>query len=162
MKTQRPKTRRECLYSPRPCPFISCKHHNIWWWLSNQWVFTRKFGSKDAQKQDDAIVELMLSLPETCTLDIVDKYGPITLDFISAVFLNDIKWEFVRQIEIKGIKKLVKTNPKLNKCLEDLEDARKSFALNFTRPHTDCIGTDITNTPLFVNRGASCRNSLIV
>lgn len=113
----RPKTRAECLNMPRPCPYVSCKHHLA------------------IERLENGIIHVWPNLepeqwPASCVLDVVDRcedierqdptvalnYG-LTLDEI-APYMN-LTHEAVRQIEQKAIEKIIKSkllSEEPNKC----------------------------------------------
>lgn len=84
MAPKKPQKRIDCINGPRPCPWISCKHHMLWAFF------------KPLKMSDDSILELMEKLPETCTLDAAEN-GPLTLEEVGSIF--GITRERVRQIE---------------------------------------------------------------
>ena len=76
---ERPRKRGECMTMPRPCPFVSCKHHTA---IDGH---TRK-GPPGEQKRihlrimvpggtEDEIAESIVRMHHTCVLDIADGYG---------------------------------------------------------------------------------------
>lgn len=84
----RPKTRGECVDGPRPCPWVSCKHHL---YLSvNPDTGTIKLPFPDLEPWE---------LSETCVLDVAQR-GEITLEEVGN--LMNITRERVRQIEKLG------------------------------------------------------------
>ena len=90
----KPTTRGECVDGPRPCPFASCRHH-LAVDVSPNFAGSLKvnFPDKDADE-----------IPETCSLDVADRGGGVTLETIGG--LMNITRERARQIEILGIKHL--------------------------------------------------------
>lgn len=85
----RPKTRSECVESPRPCLFVSCKHHL---YLD----VNPRTGSVKLNFPDKELWEL----EETCALDVADR-GGITLEEVGAIM--NLTRERVRQVETRGI-----------------------------------------------------------
>lgn len=85
----RPKTRGECADGPRPCPWVSCKHHL---YLSvNPKTGAIKFPFPNHEPWE---------LSETCVLDLAQRKKGMTLDEIGE--LMNITKERVRQIEKLG------------------------------------------------------------
>ena len=88
----RPKSRAECVNTPRPCLFVSCKHHL---YLD----VNPETGSIKLNFPDLEIWELA----ETCALDVADK-GGITLEEVGAIM--NLTRERIRQVETRGLLKL--------------------------------------------------------
>lgn len=89
-KIQKPKTRKDCQDSERPCLYISCRY-NLYLEENNGNVKTNNKNPHD--------------LKESCTLDVAAK-GDNTLEFIAELF--GLTRERVRQIEEKAIGKVRK------------------------------------------------------
>ncbi len=92
IETSRPRTRAECVSSPRPCLFVACKHHL---YLD----VNPETGSIKLNFPDKEIWEL----EETCALDVADK-GGITLEEVGAIM--NLTRERIRQVETRGLLKL--------------------------------------------------------
>ena len=75
---ERPKYRGDCGYD-RPCPWVSCRYHLL---LDH---ITKRFIKLDIT-DDDAIVEYLCEMSETCALDVAD-YGSQGQEEIAA-FIN--------------------------------------------------------------------------
>lgn len=114
--TTRPNNRVECLQMDRPCPFISCKYHNIWWFfaanpkkfckMSNERLARLITGHIYIRRRDGRIHKL--EMPESCTLDCIDRYGPrMKMEWIGKVF--SITRESVRQAEASALRRLQKS-----------------------------------------------------
>lgn len=88
---RRPRTRGECKGAPRPCPWVSCRHH-----LALE--VTRTGGLKEKFPG----VELE-DMPHTCSLDLADS-GPMALD--SVAYTLNVTAERVRQIEESALENL--------------------------------------------------------
>jgi len=127
----RPKKRADCSSEIRPCPWIGCKHHMFWCFTDR--ATPRPQSSIQAlleKMTDEQIIEKIISLKETCVLDVIDKLGRATLQDIAD--LLGITRERVRQIEsgrgkngrgctIGALIKIQKTKNKL-RMLEDFND----------------------------------------
>lgn len=88
----RPKTRADCVNGPRPCPWVSCRHHlaiDI-----NEENGSIKFNFPDLDPWE---------LSDSCALDVADR-GGVTLEQ-AGIALN-VTRERLRQIEIDGLLKL--------------------------------------------------------
>lgn len=78
-----PRTRGECKDGPRPCPFVSCRHH----------LYLEAKGDKIKMNFPDMEPD---ELRWSCSLDVADR-GGITLEEVGS--LMNITRERVRQIE---------------------------------------------------------------
>jgi Sigma-70, region 4 len=88
----RPKTRADCVNSPRPCMFVSCKH-NLYLDVNPE------TGSIKLNFPDKEIWELGY----TCALDVAEK-GGITLEEVGEIM--NLTRERIRQVETRGLMKL--------------------------------------------------------
>jgi len=102
----RPHVRAECADGPRPCPYISCKHHL---YLDiNPATGSIKLNFPDKELCD---------LPETCALDVADR-GGVTLEEVGT--LLNLTRERIRQLETHGLLKLRATAEEEPGCGADL------------------------------------------
>jgi hypothetical protein len=92
IEAMRPHSRAECATGPRPCMFISCKHHL---YLD----VNPSTGSIKLNFPDKEVWEL----GETCALDVADR-GGITLEEVGAIM--NLTRERIRQVETRGLLKL--------------------------------------------------------
>jgi hypothetical protein len=92
IEAQRPRERAECATGPRPCMFISCKHHL---YLD----VNPATGSIKLNFPDKEVWEMN----ETCALDVADR-GGITLEEVGAIM--NLTRERIRQVETRGLLKL--------------------------------------------------------
>lgn len=88
----KPKTRADCKGGPRPCPFISCKHH----------LYVDVSPRTGAIKLNFPDLEVW-ELSESCALDIAD-HGGTTLEDVGAIM--NLTRERIRQVEVKALAKL--------------------------------------------------------
>src|SRR5512138_3012075 len=88
----RPRSRADCVNGPRPCMFVSCKHHL---YLD----VNPSTGSIKLNFPDKEIWEL----DETCALDVADR-GGITLEEVGSIM--NLTRERIRQVETRGLLKL--------------------------------------------------------
>jgi len=86
----RPLTRGECLGRPRPCPWVSCRHH----------LYLDANPERPQTLRVTAAAEEPWDLVESCSLDLADR-GPLTLE-ATGVYLG-VTRERVRQIESVAI-----------------------------------------------------------
>jgi hypothetical protein len=93
----RPRTRAECRDAPRPCPFVSCKHHL---YLD----VNPETGSIKLNFPDLEVWEMK----DTCSLDVADKNG-ITLEEVGEIM--NLTRERIRQVEVRGLLKLKMETP---------------------------------------------------
>jgi hypothetical protein len=92
IESQRPRSRADCANGPRPCMFISCKHHL---YLD----VNPSTGSIKLNFPDREVWEL----EETCALDVADR-GGITLEEVGTIM--NLTRERIRQVETRGLLKL--------------------------------------------------------
>jgi hypothetical protein len=85
----RPVSRGECKSMPRPCPFVSCRHHL---YLD----VNPETGSLKLNFPDLDVSELK----DTCSLDVADR-GGVTLEEVGAVL--NLTRERVRQVEVSSL-----------------------------------------------------------
>lgn len=92
-----PEWRSDCKGKERPCPWVRCKHHMVWY--SN---ITSKVSSRRRKqivtlrdKNNDIVVDKILRMKDTCSLDIQDT-GSQTLNSIAYLF--NMTRERVRQM----------------------------------------------------------------
>ncbi|MHB8420871.1 MAG: sigma factor-like helix-turn-helix DNA-binding protein [Myxococcales bacterium] len=88
----RPRTRADCVNGPRPCLFVSCKHHLYLDVNPNTGSVKLNFPDKE-----------IWDLPHTCALDVADQ-GGITLEEVGDIM--NLTRERVRQVEALGLSKL--------------------------------------------------------
>lgn len=87
-----PLTRSQCVNMPRPCLFVSCRHHL---YLDvNEETGSIKFNFPDKE---------VWELEETCALDVADR-GGITLEEVGSIM--NLTRERIRQLELSGLEKL--------------------------------------------------------
>ena len=89
---ERPRSRAECSDAPRPCPFVSCKHH----------LYLDVSARTGAIKLNFPDLEVW-EMTETCALDVADR-GGTTLEEVGAIM--NLTRERIRQVEVKGLAKL--------------------------------------------------------
>ncbi len=88
----RPKSRADCINSPRPCVFVSCKY-NLYLDVNPE------TGSVKTNFPDKEIWELEY----TCALDVAEK-GGITLEEVGEIM--NLTRERIRQVETRGLEKV--------------------------------------------------------
>ena len=98
----KPRAREECAGGPRPCPYISCKHH----------LFIDVSPKTGAIKLNFPDLEVW-ELKESCALDVADR-GGTTLEDVGAIM--NLTRERIRQVEVKALAKL--------EALSDMEHLR--------------------------------------
>ncbi|MBE2253433.1 MAG: DNA-binding protein [Myxococcus sp.] len=92
LNTTRPKTRADCVNSPRPCVYVSCKY-NLYLDVNPE------TGSIKLNFPDKEIWELEY----TCALDVAEK-GGITLEEVGEIM--NLTRERIRQVETRGLEKV--------------------------------------------------------
>jgi len=88
----KPAARAECAEGPRPCPYVSCKHH----------LFIDVSPRTGAIKLNFPDLEVW-ELGESCALDVADR-GGTTLEDVGAIM--NLTRERIRQVEVKALAKL--------------------------------------------------------
>jgi hypothetical protein len=89
---EKPRAREECENGPRPCPFVSCKHH----------LYIDVSARTGAIKLNFPDLEVW-DLGESCALDVADR-GGTTLEDVGAIM--NLTRERIRQVEVKALAKL--------------------------------------------------------
>lgn len=88
----KPRNRAECAEAPRPCPYISCKHH----------LYIDVSPRTGAIKLNFPDLEVW-EMGESCALDVADR-GGTTLEDVGAIM--NLTRERIRQVEVKALAKL--------------------------------------------------------
>jgi hypothetical protein len=94
---KRPVTRADCLDGPRPCPWVSCKHHLFLDVNPETGSIKLNFPDQDVWDMKD-----------TCSLDVADR-GGITLEDVGEIL--NLTRERIRQVEVRGLLKLKMIGP---------------------------------------------------
>jgi Sigma-70, region 4 len=89
---EKPHARIQCLDGPRPCPFVSCKHH----------LFIDVSPRTGAIKLNFPDLEVW-DMGESCALDVADR-GGTTLEDVGAIM--NLTRERIRQVEVKALARL--------------------------------------------------------
>lgn len=92
----KPKTRSQCIDGPRPCPYVSCKHH----------LFLDVSAKTGAIKMNFPDLDLW-EMGESCALDVADR-GGTTLEDVGAIM--NLTRERIRQVEVRALAKLEALN----------------------------------------------------
>ena len=92
LQGSRPRSRADCINSPRPCVFVSCKY-NLYLDVNPE------TGSIKLNFPDKEIWELEY----TCALDVAEK-GGITLEEVGEIM--NLTRERIRQVETRGLEKV--------------------------------------------------------
>jgi hypothetical protein len=87
---ERPKTRGDCARVPRPCPFVSCRHH-LYIDITNVGMPRLNFPKLEPHE-----------MVESCSLDVADR-GETKVEDVAA--LLNITREWVRQVEKMAFEK---------------------------------------------------------
>lgn len=91
----RPRTRADCEDGPRPCPFVSCRHH--------LYLDVTPAGSIKLNFPNQEVWELQ----QSCALDLADQ-GGMTLEEVGQVL--QLVRERVRQLQAKALAQARKTD----------------------------------------------------
>lgn len=92
----RPRTRADCIDGPRPCPYVSCRHH------------------LDLDVRDSGSIAYSGAV-ESCSLDVAEQGG---LGLIGTGRIIGVTKERVRQIEIGALNKL-RDNASIGRVLRE-------------------------------------------
>ena len=112
----RPKTRADCKDMPRPCPFVSCRHHLYLDVNAKSGSIKYNFPNADPDAPGGPDLALM---PDTCSLDVADR-GEHTHEQL-ARFINVTTRERLRQIESAALEECEhKGGPTLSEMGEGL------------------------------------------
>jgi hypothetical protein len=106
----RPRTRGECAAGPRPCPWVSCRHH--------LYADVRPNGSLKLNRPDVAADELE-RLPATCALDVADATAGDGMSGAAVGVLLNISRERVRQV-VEGA--LERIEPDMRELAAEVDD----------------------------------------
>lgn len=98
---ERPRTRDECRDGPRPCPFVSCRHHLYLEVMTEN--AHRKFKGAVRLNFADVAPDELERMPETCSLDVAD-HGTCVDEEIGE--LMNLSRERVRQIRERAMAKV--------------------------------------------------------
>jgi hypothetical protein len=93
----RPRTRADCRDQPRPCPWVSCKHH----------LYLDVNPDTGSIKLNFPDLEVW-EMKDTCSLDIADRNG-ITLEEVGDIM--NLTRERIRQVEVRGLLRLKMMSP---------------------------------------------------
>lgn len=116
----RPVTRGDCGVA-RPCPFVSCSHHN----------YLDVNPSTGALKLNFPHLEVWEMPPgESCSLDVAD-IGGITLEEVGRIY--NLTRERIRQLEVRGLRKIGEHDDELG-----LPPDRTTYAPPGKLPHSGC------------------------
>jgi hypothetical protein len=93
--------------SKRPCSKLNCRHHLAVDWKGRNGSALGMYVFPDAELDE---------LPETCALDVAQKYDGLPLHDVGT--LLSITRERVRQIELKALRKIRRQMASIVKALE--------------------------------------------
>lgn len=88
----KPRTRAECADVPRPCPYVSCKHHLYLDVHPERGSIKLNFPHRESWE-----------LEESCSLDVAER-GGATLEEVGGIM--NLTRERVRQVETAGLSKI--------------------------------------------------------
>lgn len=96
---ERPRTRGDCFRVPRPCPFVSCRHHLYLEVLPRTGRLQLAFPNREPWE-----------LEESCSLDVADR-GDATLERVGEAI--GVTRERVRQLEHQALGRLARVAERL-------------------------------------------------
>ena len=100
--TERPTVRSECYKMKRPCPWVMCRYHMVWFLFDSNLgqaihCTDRPMKYDPLRKHTDAqVVNEIMNMQESCILDIADRRG-CTLEEIG--LYAGVSRERIRQLE---------------------------------------------------------------
>lgn len=94
---ERPVTRADCADGPRPCPWVSCRHHNY-----------LEVGPEGSIRLNHPDVD-PAELADSCSLDVADEDGSILNRVATTLNLTR---ERTRQVETKALSKVRRMPPR--------------------------------------------------
>lgn len=100
---QRPRTRAECKDGPRPCPYVSCRHH-LFLDVKESGAIVFNFWGKEPDE-----------MAESCSLDVADRGGLELTEVAAALGLTR---EAARVIELRAAAKVRAAKPWLRADVE--------------------------------------------
>ena len=118
---KRPQTRADCQKVPRPCPWVGCKHHLLLEvYEGGAIAIASRRRARDGRPVSlyvrprpspmiigrfcDQAVATLERLQDTCALDVAERGGHTLAE--TGAFMGNVTREHVRQIEVRGLKKL--------------------------------------------------------
>lgn len=115
VETTRPRTRAECRYGLRPCPYIACKWHLAEPVVSQSQrprslrvlgiVIPDSAEPAEVEAITDQVAEAVVSMGESCGLDVIEREPDgATLEAVGQAF--GVTRERIRQIETKTVRTL--------------------------------------------------------
>lgn len=99
-----PRTRGECKDEPRPCPYVTCRHHL----LLDIARDGRLYVTRDMDEADeDSVGDALEQMPQTCALDVADRGGMFEEDVagllnLTRTHIADIETAAKRKIRRDG------------------------------------------------------------
>ena len=125
----RPKTRGECADMPRPCPFLSCRHH-----LAHDWA-KPYYGKRPT---DDELTERIVDAEHTCSLDVADKREHSIAEVAEVMqttesAINKASWRAGKHVRSEGADGILDSLP---------TDTREAFDLWAPSPGITMKGVD--------------------
>lgn len=130
----RPRTRSECENPDgiRPCPWVSCRHHLALDVTSVGSIKLRSGPRKGSTLRNgqtwgvddwlEAAADMLLDMPETCSLDVAGREGGVTLEEIAA--MTNMSRQRVQQEEVMALRSMRRQLglAKFNEVLDYPED----------------------------------------
>jgi hypothetical protein len=93
LELARPKTRGQCVFAVRPCPWVACRYH-LYADITERGALRLNFPGKEPWE-----------LRDSCALDLADREKPLTLWQVGELMAG-VNGERVRQIEASALAKL--------------------------------------------------------
>lgn len=109
---RKPRTRADCVDGPRPCPWVTCRHHlaiDVDAWGGTLYAapplsqIGRKVDPAAFDRWAERVVDRIATMKETCALDVAAR-GSHTLEEIGDIL--GVSKEMVRVHEVGGLRRL--------------------------------------------------------
>ena len=103
-----PMYRSECVDAPRPCAYVSCRHHlALDVGVAGELLFRHAIDDMRPDMSEEMVELWLHMMPETCSLDVADKGQELTDHEVGR--LSGITRQWVEVLAKSGQRKLAKS-----------------------------------------------------